>query len=56
MKALQNATNEALREIAERDPTFAKVYASWKAFRDEQVLWSSVNDGAAAQFVNTNRA
>jgi len=56
MKALQTATNEAFAETAARDESFKKVHAAWKAFRDDQVLWSSVNDGAAAQFLNANRS
>jgi TRAP-type mannitol/chloroaromatic compound transport system substrate-binding protein len=56
MKALQTATNEAFAETAARDENFKKVHAAWKAFRDDQVLWSSVNDGAAAQFLNANRS
>lgn len=55
MKALQKATNDSLQEIAVKDPVFAKVHTAWKKFRDEQVLWSSVNDGAAENFLNTNR-
>ena len=55
MKALQNATNEAFAETAAKDANFKRVHAAWKTFRDEQILWSSVNDGAAAQFLNANR-
>jgi TRAP-type mannitol/chloroaromatic compound transport system substrate-binding protein len=55
MQALQKATTEALQDIANRDATFAKVYAAWKTFRDDQILWSSVNDGAAANFLISNR-
>jgi TRAP-type mannitol/chloroaromatic compound transport system substrate-binding protein len=55
MKALQTATNEAFAETAARDANFKRVHAAWKTFKDEQVLWNSVNDGAAAQFLNTNR-
>ena len=55
MRALQTATNESLAELAAKDANFKKVHAAWKAFRDEQVLWSSINDGAAAQFLNTHR-
>lgn len=55
MKALQASTNKSLQEIAAKDATFAKVHAAWKSFRDEQVLWSSLNDGAAEHFLNVNR-
>jgi TRAP-type mannitol/chloroaromatic compound transport system substrate-binding protein len=56
MKALQNATNEAVQELAAKDPLFARVHQQWKAFRDDQILWSSVNDGAAERFLHANRS
>jgi TRAP-type mannitol/chloroaromatic compound transport system substrate-binding protein len=56
MKALQAAANEALQEMAAKDATFARVFQQWKAFRDDQILWSSINDGAAERFLMSNRA
>lgn len=49
MDALHKATEEVLQEQAAADETFRNVYAKWKAFRDDQILWASVNDGAAEQ-------
>jgi TRAP-type mannitol/chloroaromatic compound transport system substrate-binding protein len=55
MKAMQQATDEALKENAEKSESFAKVLANWRQFRDDQILWSSVNDGAAERFLHQNR-
>ena len=55
MKALQTATTEAMQDFSAKDATFAKVHQHWKAFRDDQVLWSAVNDGAAERFLAANR-
>lgn len=51
MDALHKATEEVLQEQALADETFRNVYAKWKAFRDEQIVWASVNDGAAEQYL-----
>ena len=45
----------ALREQAAAHPSFAKVLENWLAFRDGQILWSSVNDGAAERFLASTR-
>jgi TRAP-type mannitol/chloroaromatic compound transport system substrate-binding protein len=55
MRAMQTATTESLQEYAAKDATFARVYQHWKAFRDDQVLWSSINDGAAERFIASTR-
>jgi TRAP-type mannitol/chloroaromatic compound transport system substrate-binding protein len=55
MEALQKATEEVLQEQATKDETFRSVYAKWKAFRDDQITWASVNDGAAEQFLIGSR-
>jgi TRAP-type mannitol/chloroaromatic compound transport system substrate-binding protein len=55
MKALQTATTESFNEFAAKDATFARVHQQWKAFRDDQILWSSINDGAAERFLASNR-
>lgn len=55
MKALQGATNEAMQDFAAKDATFARAHQQWKAFRDDQILWSSINDGAAERFLASNR-
>ena len=55
MRAMQRATDEVLKENAAKSEMFAKVLAGWKSFRDDQVLWSSINDGAAERFLHQNR-
>jgi TRAP-type mannitol/chloroaromatic compound transport system substrate-binding protein len=56
MRAFQHATTEVLEETAARDESFKKVYAAWKSFRDDEHLWFAVNDGAAENFVYSNRS
>lgn len=51
VKEMHRATLDLLQEKARQDATFAKVYQSWNSFREDQVLWSSVNDGAAERYV-----
>ena len=36
------ATNEVYAEECAKNPKFKKVYDAWKAFRDDQILWSRV--------------
>src|SRR5690625_981670 len=55
MDAMQQATREVLESYADEDETFAKVYESWRAFRDGQLLWASVNDGAAQNYLMSTR-
>ncbi len=57
MDALHQSTREVLKEESASNPLFAKVHAQWQAFIDEQLVWSSVNDGAAEQYMlGTRRA
>lgn len=51
VKAMYQATNDLMQEKAKSDATFEKVYKQWNAFREDAVLWSSVNDGAAERYV-----
>lgn len=55
MNAMQAATKEVLQEYAAKDAKFAKVYENWTAFRSDQLLWASVNDGAAENFLMSTR-
>ncbi|WP_295856259.1 TRAP transporter substrate-binding protein DctP [uncultured Xylophilus sp.] len=55
MDALHQATREVLEEEAKTNPTFANVYGKWRAFLDDQLLWHSVNDGAAEQYMLASR-
>jgi TRAP-type mannitol/chloroaromatic compound transport system substrate-binding protein len=42
MDACYKATEDTLNEIAEKNPEFARLLASWRRFRDEQNLWFRV--------------
>lgn len=55
MEAMQKASVVVMQEHSANNEVFRKVYTQWKAFLDEQVLWSSINDGAAEQFVNSTQ-
>ncbi|ARP76282.1 TRAP transporter substrate-binding protein [Bordetella genomosp. 6] len=55
MAAMQKATREVLEEYAAKSPRFAKVLESWRAFRADQLLWASVNDGAAERYLLATR-
>jgi TRAP-type mannitol/chloroaromatic compound transport system substrate-binding protein len=57
LDALHQATAEVLKEEAASNPVFAGVHQRWRTFLDEQLLWASVNDGAAEQYMlGTRRA
>jgi len=51
MDALHKATREVMEEESKTNETFANVYGKWRSFLDEQLLWGSVNDGAAEQYM-----
>ncbi len=55
MDAMREAANQYFKEQAAANPTFAKVHEHWSRFLADQVLWSSVNDGAAEQYMITQR-
>lgn len=55
MDAMQASSVKLMDERAAGDPQFAKIYEAWKTYRDEQVLWSSVNDGAAESYLLRSR-
>jgi len=55
MKAMQKATEDVIKENAAKSQSFAKVLANWRPFKEDQILWSSVNDGAAERFLHQNR-
>jgi len=55
LDALQKATEEVLQEQAAADETFRNVYTKWKTFRDDQITWNAVNDGAAEQYLMSTR-
>ena len=53
MDAMRRANDEVMKEQSAANDTFRKVYDHWSKFLADQVLWSSVNDGAAEQFMNS---
>lgn len=55
MEAMRRATDEVIREESSSNELFRKVHASWRAYLDDQLLWASVNDGAAEQFLLSAR-
>ncbi|AYQ27756.1 MULTISPECIES: TRAP transporter substrate-binding protein [unclassified Polaromonas] len=55
MEAMQKASNAVMQEQSAANETFRKVHTQWKAFLDEQILWSSINDGAAEQFLTSSQ-
>jgi TRAP-type mannitol/chloroaromatic compound transport system substrate-binding protein len=55
MRAMQAATKQVLNDYAAKNQAFAKILASWLPFRNDQLLWNSVNDGAAESFLMATR-
>ncbi|RYY83039.1 MAG: ABC transporter substrate-binding protein, partial [Comamonadaceae bacterium] len=52
MDAMRKASEEVMQEQASANETFRKVHDHWSRFLADQVLWASVNDGAAEQYMN----
>jgi TRAP-type mannitol/chloroaromatic compound transport system substrate-binding protein len=44
MEAAYKATNELIVEYSQKSADFAKMYASWSKFRDDQSAWYRVAD------------
>lgn len=51
MQAMQRASQEVMKEQSAANETFRKIHENWKKFLDDQILWASINDGAAEQFM-----
>ncbi len=51
MTAMRQSNDRLIEQQAEENETFRRVYSAWKEFLDDQLLWSSVNDGAALNFL-----
>ncbi|HKU98807.1 MAG TPA: TRAP transporter substrate-binding protein [Vineibacter sp.] len=51
LEACMNAANELYAETAAKNAKFAKIYDSWKAYRNEQVLWFRVAEGGFDGFM-----
>jgi TRAP-type mannitol/chloroaromatic compound transport system substrate-binding protein len=56
MQAAYKASFELYDEIAARNPMFAKVYASWKAFRATEYVWFRVAEASFENFVYVHSA
>lgn len=54
MEAMRVATREVI-EAESSNELFRKVYGQWKSYLDDQLLWGSINDGAAAQVLLSSR-
>ena len=40
MQASFKAVEELYQELSDKSPAFKKMYASWKKFRDDQLVWA----------------
>lgn len=55
MQAMKTHSDKILAERAAGDAQFAKIYKAWNAFKNDQLLWGSINDAAALSFLIRNR-
>ena len=53
MAACYKAANEVYAEESAKNPKFKKVFDSWKAFRDDQILWFRVAEQNYDSFMAT---
>ena len=51
MAACYKAALELYEETAAKNPKFARIYAPWKRFRDEQIEWFSLCEGRFDSFM-----
>jgi len=51
MQASYTAAVEVCEETAAKNPKFKKIYESWKAFRNEEVLWFRVVENTFDNFM-----
>lgn len=49
--AMRAAADKLFAEQSAADPDFKRIYEHWKSFLDDQLRWMSVNDGAAANYL-----
>jgi TRAP-type mannitol/chloroaromatic compound transport system substrate-binding protein len=56
MQAAYKVSFEVYDELAAKNPNFAKVYASWKAFRADAYLWFRVAENPFENFVYSQSA
>jgi TRAP-type mannitol/chloroaromatic compound transport system substrate-binding protein len=56
MQAAYKVSFEVYEEIAARNPKFAKLYESWKKFREDEYLWFRVAENSFENFVYAQTA
>ena len=56
MQAAYMAAFEVYDEIAAKNPKFAKIYESWKTFRESEYLWFRVAENSFENFVYSQQA
>jgi TRAP-type mannitol/chloroaromatic compound transport system substrate-binding protein len=56
MQAAYKASFEVYDEIAAKNPKFAKLYESWKKFREDEYLWFRVAENSFENFVYAQSA
>jgi TRAP-type mannitol/chloroaromatic compound transport system substrate-binding protein len=56
MQAAYKASFEVYDDMAAKNPMFAKMYASWKAFREGEYVWFRVAEASFDNFVYTHSA
>jgi len=54
MIAMKESADNVMGKMAEDSAQFAAIYKKWKDYRDSQLLWTSVNDTAAENFLIRN--
>jgi TRAP-type mannitol/chloroaromatic compound transport system substrate-binding protein len=51
VKALRQASDEALAEQSSKNARFKAIYDNWRSFRDTQHQWFAINDALAERFL-----
>jgi TRAP-type mannitol/chloroaromatic compound transport system substrate-binding protein len=54
MSAMKQSNDRLLEQHADENEDFRRVYSEWRSFLNDQLLWLSVNDGAAQNFLLRN--
>jgi TRAP-type mannitol/chloroaromatic compound transport system substrate-binding protein len=55
MDAMRRANDEVMREQSAKSEVFRKVHDHWSRFLADQIVWASINDGAAEQYMLSAR-
>ncbi len=56
MQAAEQAAFSLYEEEAGKNPLFAKIYANWKQFREEEIQWFKVAEATYANFLYFNKS